>query len=648
MRKGLPIALLAALAAPWLFSTPAHAEARQVGCSELRGAIEAAGSEPETIVLDGLCEKGDLGEPAIAIPAGANLTLRGAPGTTSGIDGTGMSGDLIDAAHASRLAIEDLTFLNGTHEGALRLQASRLTIAGDAFLYNETSRSAGGGLFAQASGPDCPGAGGPPAITVVASTFRGNAVFHLGSAATGAGAYLADLCAGAATVVEGNVFESNTLRSRSSATADGGGLFVGAEGQSAPPLTQAGNVFAGNDVEVQDETAPQVCDRSSGGGGEWVAGMSLSSVRDRFSSNTVCGSDTGPPSGGAGLGLAAGGELQQHSCGPGAAVAATLADDVLAGNSIVGGAPPGRAGAAIQLGCGENASDRLTLLDSTVTENSSVGAAGGVAGIAGQLGETLTVANSIVDGDTGGAELGGFTGPLDVSYSDLCAPGSSGPIAGTGNICAAPRLAGPPGDVHETVGSPTREAGSNAMVPAGLATDFYGAPRIAGGTIQATCAEGHVQLAGPVVDMGAAELSEPSIHPLRVLCPAFRRSSFTFPSVSVRPGGALLLTFRGLTKGTLLAKAAIPETRTVVIDVHGRRRRVRRSMSVAYGGADRLGTLAPVLRMRLVPNRKALGTLRRHGRLNLSLTITYAANRLFPATQSRTVRVRWIAPRRRR
>lgn len=57
--------------------------------------------------------------------------------------------------------------------------------------------------------------------------------------------------------------------------------------------------------------------------------------------------------------------------------------------------------------------------------------------------------------------------------------GETTPFAGTGNICADPALAGVgTGDAHETASSPTIDAGSNALVPSGVTSDFFGQPRI--------------------------------------------------------------------------------------------------------------------------------------------------------------------------
>jgi hypothetical protein len=122
-----------------------------------------------------------------------------------------------------------------------------------------------------------------------------------------------------------------------------------------------------------------------------------------------------------------------------------------------------------------------------------------------------------VENDVGGAETAGFdgtSGSLSASFIDVCAAGSSAPVAGTGNICANPLLAdnGNPEsfDVHETAASPTVDTGSNALVPEGLTSDFFGEPRIQSSrSYIPACTPGEMEVgyrAYPaVVDMGASE-----------------------------------------------------------------------------------------------------------------------------------------------
>lgn len=638
----LPAVLLAALGLAFAAQAARAAGTLEVDCAHLRGAVEAA-SGTQTIVLDGMCGKTELGEAGVAIPAGANLTLRGAPGTDSGIDGAGMSGALLSSGEAGALAIEGLTFENAAPAGAVRLRAGRVAIVGDHFIADSSNEAWGAGLFVQTTGAACPGAGGGPAISLLSSVFRGNTLTYVGETAMGAGAYLADMCPGAGDTIEDNVFEGNLLRASNAEQAAGGGLFLGAEGAAPAPIAQSGNVFTGNRVE--DLLAPHSYTGGRfSGGGEWLEGASLLSVRDRFSQNTVEGSTGLRPSGGAGLGVASGvgalESLQTVTCGHGAPGSATLEDDVIDGNSIAGATAGGADGAGVEIGCGESGG-ALSLLDSTATANASP--VGGVAGVAGGPAATLTLANTILAWNTG-LDFGGFGGSPTANHSDVCVAGGSAPVAGDHNLCADPRLAGSGGglaNVAQTAASPTREAGSNALVPAGLETDYYGQPRIAGGIFQATCTEGVVQIAPPVVDIGAVEAQEALIRPLHVEClHPFRRSAFTFPRVRVRPGGVLLLAFRGLSKGTVLAQAHVVRPRSARRGPSGHgRRHARPAVPSFYGQTGRSGQLPSTLLLRVRPTSRALRALRSRRRLTIALSVTYAADRLFPATQSRTIAV---------
>ena len=633
----LAAVLLAAVVLPG--AAEAGAETREVGCAQLRGAVEGA-SGAETVVLHGMCHAADLGGSGIAIPAGTSMTLRGAAGTVSGIDGTAIAGALLSSTEAGPVSIEGLTFQNAGAAGAVRLRAQRVAIVGDSFLSNAGTEAWGGGLFVQTTGSGCPGAGGPAAIALESSTFRGNTLTHDGETAMGAGAYLQDTCPGAGATIEGNVFEGNVLRAENAEDAAGAGLFAGAEGVMPAPVTQRGNLFARNRVE--DLVAPHFYTGGRfGGGGEWLEGMSLSSVGDRFTANTVQGSLGAHPSGGAGLGLASGPgaleSLQTVTCGHGAPASATLEDDVLDANSIAGGTAQGADGAGVEIGCGE-AGGALSLLDSTVTANSSP--AGGAAGGAGGATAVLTLANTILAWNDG-PDIGGFGGSISSAYSDVCQAGGSAPVAGDHDVCVQPALSG----VDETALSPTREAGSNALVPPDLTTDFHGQPRIAGGTLQATCREGVVQIAPPIVDIGADEYPEPLLRALHVECARpFTRSAFTFPAVAVRRDGALLLTFRGLRKGTVVVEARTRFNERPVRRAHRRTRGPGRTVKLFYGRASRTGQLPSPMLLRLSPTARALHALRRRRRLTVSLSVTYAADRLYPATQSRTITVR-LRPR---
>jgi hypothetical protein len=140
----------------------------------------------------------------------------------------------------------------------------------------------------------------------------------------------------------------------------------------------------------------------------------------------------------------------------------------------------------------------LTLDDSTLVGNSVDAGSGSEGGaLWGSGNDTLALANSILYGNTPQPEIYGF-GTLTLKYSDVCAE-TGGPAvpSGAGNICANPNLNA---DGTETENSPTVDAGSNALVPAGLTTDIAGNPRIVANHLGCTSTPQPA-----VVDMGAFE-----------------------------------------------------------------------------------------------------------------------------------------------
>jgi hypothetical protein len=436
----------------------------------------------------------------VTIPKGSNFTLEGAPSTTSGIDAAGFVGSALSGTELGSFTITNLTFEH-SNTVAVSLRGGRLTLSSDSFLENNNSASSASALFIGGGEPTCaPGSG--PAISLLDSTFRNNTLTVGGGVGGGGAAFLLDSCTnGAPNFVKGNLFESNTLKANGSEQALGAGLLFSASATNPPSLMQLGNVFAANSIlDIAGKGR-------YGGGGEWTEGVSLTSVDDRFSTNTIPGTEGSSWSYGAGLGIVA--------CNSTTPTENALENAVVAGNSIDGGSPADAGGAGIYSGCGKylTTPDHLRLLDSTVTENAVPN--GGIAGVYGKPSDQLEVANSIVAPNSGGAEIGGFTGPegsLNVAHSDVCAL-ESAPLPGEGNICANPLLAdnGNPAsfDVHETSSSPTIDAGSNALVPSGLTTDAFGTPRILAG--HAGCSQSFPA----VVDMGADEFT-----PSAPSCPA--------------------------------------------------------------------------------------------------------------------------------
>lgn len=475
----------------WLgLTSVASAETLPATCSNLQEKIEAAAKLPndgegDVVQLSELC--GVKAKP-FAIPAGSNFTLEGA-GTTSGFDGEGGTESLlVSEGQVGKLTISNLTLEHGRSMGsggALSIEATGgVTLSDDQFLENTSQDGSGGAAFIEVPETAC---SATSAITITGSTFKGNLAMQ---ASEGGGAVWAiEGCSTTTSVLQGNTFEGNSVEGTGSSEYVGGALaFMAATIAGRPRLEQTDNVFDSNKVLASSGSGMY------GGGGEWVQSANLLSIGDRFSRNSIPSvSGSGHWSRGGGLGI------DNQVCNSNETIEGTLEDAVVVANSIVGdGEAAELDGAGIYADCGPvPVPDHFSLLDSTVTENTVPN--GGIAGIDGGPQDALTIDNSILYGDVGGSEFGGF-GSISASYSDVC--NGSSPLTGEGNICANPMLAdnGNPEsvDVHETISSPTIDAGSNALVPQGLSRDFYDDGRTLVGHPSCTTVP-------VVVDMGAAE-----------------------------------------------------------------------------------------------------------------------------------------------
>jgi hypothetical protein len=559
-RGGLAIGL-AVLVALSVGPAPAGATTTTVGCSGLQAALTGA-NPGDTIILDGLCTD------SFSLEFDSPITLEGEPGTTSGFDGddtaqsgpllwSNNGGDLVGSSTNSTWTLEDLTFENAVVPTATTDNAAlELTLSGTSSLVlnDDTFKdNSGGGFLLSPVYVDSYGAGsgtaGSPCtdtntLTIENSSFTNNAsAMDAETTAWGGGGLSLLLnCAADPTTITHNQFTGNTVTADSSVGL-GAGLFIAGDGYLPIPVTQTDNTFSGNQVTASGSAFPY------GGGGEWTQDINLTSTGDSFTSNTLPGSDgTSDFDGGSsvpnwswGAGLSI---LNTADCDQTNATASKLSDDVVAGNTIADtGSDVGSdaQGAAIYLGCNPSSgSNNLTLESTTVTDNSVTGAnTGAVAGVYGDTDDNLTLGNSILYGDSGGAESGGFTATgssLTATYSDFC--NGTAPDAGAGNICANPALGGGT-NVAETASSPTIDAGSTALVPSGLTTDFFGNPR------ELTDCSTHAES----VDIGAAEYA--------LSCPAPVVATAVAPIL-----GGVLQTHSKWTEGK--AKAKLSSDRSAI------------------------------------------------------------------------------------
>lgn len=463
--------------------------------------IQTQGSTVPQFTLDDLEFTGSATS-AVEIGSnnGAAVTIKDDLFSSDGAfnDASGGGVDLYDGGTSSAdvTSIVGNTFADdlGYVGGGLFVQSDEpAVISGNTFT-GDSAEYGGGGLYAVAFG-----ASSTNPVTVSQNTFGGSAAADGNSAVQGGGAMIA-LAASQPLTLSGNLFEHDTTSGASADSgypptqADGGGLFLGnADGDGPYPVTQSHNTF------LDDDDAATQSSGRYGGGGEWIQGLTVESTDDRFVDDEVSGGGGGTPGGG-GLGAIAAAAEGSES-----ALAAGFIgrNDLFSGNSTT---VPGGWGGAIYIGFdvpGSPCTDTcpgssLTLEDSTVVDNRVAAGTDSEGGaIWGDAYDTLAVKNSIIYGNTPLPEILGFSGTNPTfAYSDVCSEAGGPTVSGSGNICAAPKLNA---NGTETTASPTVDAGSNALVPAGLTTDLAGNPRIAAN--RETCAG-----SSPArVDMGAFE-----------------------------------------------------------------------------------------------------------------------------------------------
>jgi hypothetical protein len=481
-----------------LWAPAASANTLQANCSNFGTQLSAAGAG-DTIVLTGLCT---AAQATYTLPATANLTIQGASSGTNGFDGTGVATPALSSAATPNdpngLTIRGLTFENYALSAAVRVNTTKVgnpyAVVLDTFTNNHAPSGNGGGLDLEVHSTSTSCTLGGPNITMTANNFAANSAPGNSGPTTGGGgggAMVTLECTSGSPslLLSNNTFTGNTVAG-ATGTRNGGGLWLGLGANifslmKRIALTQSANLFQGNSVTG-----------SSGnfvGGGEFTFGADVTSTGDRFIGNSLSGSSNAASSEGGGLST-----LAAQSCTNPPGDTSTFTNMVATGNSIAAPAGSGASeGGGVYVGCSFGGGYDLTLDNTTITANQANGP-GAVSGIDGETSDHLHLQNSIVAGNAGGTDLGGFGvspgGNVTAANSDVCAIGSGVPFTGPGNLCAAPALAGAgTGDVHETAASPTIDAGSNAFVS--TATDVFGAPRVVQGKPGG----------GATVDIGAAE-----------------------------------------------------------------------------------------------------------------------------------------------
>jgi hypothetical protein len=221
------------------------------------------------------------------------------------------------------------------------------------------------------------------------------------------------------------------------------------------------------------------------------------------------------------------------------------------------------------------------------------------------------------------------------------------PLGGTGNICANAHLADEGNktsfDVHETDASPTIDVGSNTLVPDQLTTDFYDNPRILVGEYHTPActppATVFAILDAPIVDMGASEFGPITAPATAIECQAAKGSAFSFPSVTKRAKGRLVLKFEHLSAGKLRVRATYKVAKHVLEVVHGRRVRVKKTVTRVYAQVTARLTGSGKATLTLKPTKRALKALRQRKHLRVRLAITFTASGAKPTKHVKTLKV---------
>jgi hypothetical protein len=321
-------------------TTPVDCTSVPTGSPDLQTTLNDAASG-DTIVINGFCTG------TFTLPSMTPLTIEGATGTTSGFDGQddSASAPMLSGESLDDVTIQNLTFENAyptdpAGAGALYADITEgtLTLNGDTFDNNGSVESPDvGGLdesptfLVSDPGPDdndC--ASQANSIVVENSTFENNGLllpefnpaFNFAAGGAGLGIYL--LCALNPTTLTDNTFTGNTvLDEEGDLPGVGGGLSIVGDtldDEGLPAVTQTGNVFSDNEIE----TEPGNPENFYAGAGEWAEAVELQSTDDRFTDNTLPGSDSEFGSFGAGIAVGA-------SCLPGYA---NLYQDVIADNVL--------------------------------------------------------------------------------------------------------------------------------------------------------------------------------------------------------------------------------------------------------------------------------------------------------------------------
>lgn len=451
----LTIFLLLPVALPVHAAVYTVADPGNDGLGSLREAILAANASPENDTINIGVNTITLTTALPTIANNGSLIIKG-EGATITRDETAENFAIFRVDSGADVMLDDVLITNGAVRGSGggiynrgMLTISDSTISGNSAVYQ--TMDGGGGIYNAGTGT----------LIVINSTFIENAVTGFDTGGRQGGAIHNQ---GTATLIDttfvGNAAQSGggSIYNAGTMTVTRGGFYdnTSANGGAIVNfgfLTVTGSNFTGNTAEY-------------GGGIANVATLEV--VSSTFSENTA--TTTHPASGGGGI-----------------ANAGIFSDLEIVNTTLYSNSATGGRGSGIHNGSGGT----MTLINSTVSGDET-----GSVIYNTSSASVITLYNTIIVSDAGSSCVNS-SGTIHAQHSliedDLtCVNGASiGNLIGDPNLGA---LTGNPAYFPLKMGSIALDAGSNALVANGIATDQRGNDRIANGTVDMGAYEAGVSM----------------------------------------------------------------------------------------------------------------------------------------------------------
>jgi len=408
--------------------------------------------------------EGANGLPSILADGGNSLTIEGF-GATIERDGTAPNFRIVRVAGGADLRLNNLTLRNGSTQttGGFQEQSggailNRGTVAiGSSTLSGNTANLSGGGIYNYGNATNA------ATVAIANSTLSGNT-----ANANGGGIYNYGSATNAATVTIAN----STLSSNTAADQGGGILNRGGTANAAT-VAIANSTLSGN--------------QANNGGSIHNYGVGANAATVTVTGSTISGNTATTNGGGI------------YNLGNGGANAAIA---TVTGSTISGNTATTNGGGIFNFGAFATNAAAVAVNGSTISGNTATTNGGGIYNYALGAGAntvTANVGNSIIAENVAATNPNaGQNNATDAPFTDLghnligidtTGQFATSTLVGTAASPLDPRLAplgnygGPTQTYALLPNSPALNAGGNALVPGGVATDQRGATRILNGTV---------------------------------------------------------------------------------------------------------------------------------------------------------------------